>query len=340
MPGKVLNFTSGELTPTDLSDIRLNLRHGPSLMLWAGDCVHNGVPDVIRLTNYEVFVCKGYDFDGSLGENIEALGADQVLCILDVNNEQQMCDFRYVFRERFRKISSDYHGNTPSLPLMEYINLLEHDGIARHVFGIGGLILPYEDFYKVLETFAPVLTSKWKDQRQWSQQILELAKRDSLSPGMVWTDPDINHPYYANVKEAQLRFSVMQQKRNPLWPGHGQTLEEHWYSMPITSLCVPSYLHITNGPELMEELEQYFAALSTHLSQRMQQHPQFNMVNAESLEGTYANMTQMEVIRQKLRILGLLSTTIPPGLHGRIELFVDDRRDNCPTLFDLTLIKT
>jgi len=339
MPGKVLNFTSGELTPTDLSDIRLNLRHGPSLMLWAGDCVHNGVPDVIRLTNYEVFVCKGYDFDGSLGENIEALGADQVLCILDVNNEQQMCDFRYVFRERFRKISSDYHGNTPSLPLSEYVNLLEHDGIARHVFGIGGLIFPYEDYYRVLETFVPALSPKWKDQRQWSRQVLELAERDSLSPGMVWTDPDINLPFYAYVKEAQARFSVMQQKRNPAWPGYGLTLEEHWDSLPLTSLYASPYLHLTNGPELIDEVEPHFATLSAHLAKRMQQLPQINILDTNSLEKTYANMTHLEVIREKLRIIGLLSTAIPHGLVGRIEPFVDDRKDGSPTLFDLTLIK-
>jgi hypothetical protein len=308
-------------------------------MLWAGDCVHNGVPDVIRLTNYEVFVCKGYDFDGSLGENIEALGADQVLCILDVNNEQQMCDFRYVFRERFRKISSDYHGNTPSLPLSEYVNLLEHDGIARHVFGIGGLIFPYEDYYRVLETFVPALSPKWKDQRQWSRQVLELAERDSLSPGMVWTDPDINLPFYAYVKEAQARFSVMQQKRNPAWPGYGLTLEEHWDSLPLTSLYASPYLHLTNGPELIDEVEPHFATLSAHLAKRMQQLPQINILDTNSLEKTYANMTHLEVIREKLRIIGLLSTAIPHGLVGRIEPFVDDRKDGSPTLFDLTLIK-
>ena len=339
MPGQVLNFKNGELSPADLSRIRLNLPYGLSLMLWAGDCAHNGIPDVIRLKNYEVFVCKGYDFNCSLSANIQALRADQILCILDINNEQELSAFRYTFHERFRKICSDYHGNTPSLPLTEYVDLLEYDGIARHVFGIGGLIFPYEDYYRVLETFAPALSSKSKDRRQWSQQVLELAERDSLSPGMVWTDPDINLPYYAYVKEGQTRFSVMQQKRNPAWPAYGLSLEEHWDSLPLTSLYVPPYLNFPNGPELMEEVEPHFMALSAHLSKRMQQLPQINMLDADSLEKTYVNMTRLEVIRQKLRIIGLLSTTIPDGLLGKIEPFVDDRKDSSPTLFDLTLVK-
>ena len=336
MPGQVIDFTRRSLSPTDLSLIRLNLPRGMSLMLWAGDCVHQGISDVKRLKHYQVFLCRG--FPEGLAANTLSLRTGQVLCILDVDDEQQMSAFRYVFRERFRYINSDYHGNTPSLPLCDYSALLEPDGIARHVFGINGLIMPYEDYYRVLETFAPVLSAEWKDRRNWSREVLELAARDSLSPGMVWTDDVVKtHPHYAYVLEAQKRFVSEGRKRNPQWPHVSASLEEHWDSLPLSTLSMPSYMHLPSGRELMLLVEPYLPALSAHLSRRMQGLPQFHMLRPESLEEKSSTMTPLEAIREKQRIIGILSTAIPPDLAGQVDYFTDDRKEG--RLLDLTLRK-
>lgn len=331
-----MNFTSGSLTPKDLSLIRLSLPSSLSLMLWAGDCVHNGVPDVTRLPNYQVFLCRG--FPEGLNANTLALRDDQILCILNVEDEQQMSAFRYVFRERFSHINSDYNGNTPSLPLREYIDLLELDGTARHVFGINSLIMPYEDYYRVLETFAPVLSSEWNERRRWSREVLELAKRDSLTPMMTWTDNVLKqNPYYDYVLQAQAKFEKERLRHNPQWPNVWFNLEGHWDSLPLTTLYMPSFIHTSDGRELMLAVEPYLPAFSAYLSERIQGLPQFNMLHVESLEHKCAPLKPLEAIREKLRIIALLSTSIPPGLFGQIGYFMDDRKEG--RLLDLTLQK-
>jgi hypothetical protein len=298
--------------------------------------VHLGISDVKRLKHYQVFLCKG--FPEGLAANTLSLRTGQVLCILDVDDEQQMSAFRYIFRGRFRYINSDYHGNTPSLPLRDYIDLLEPDGIARHVFGINAIVMPYEDYYRVLETFAPILSLEWKDRRNWSREVLELAARDSLSPGMVWTDDVVKtHPHYAYVVEAQNRFASERRMRNPLWPHTSTDLEQHWDSLPLSTLYMPSYMHHPNGPEIMLAVEPYLPALSAHLSRRMRGLPQFHMLHLEPLEERCSTMTPLEAIREKLRIIGILSTVIPAGLTGRVDYFEDDRKEG--RLFDLTLRK-
>jgi hypothetical protein len=336
MPGQVIDFTGGNLTPTDLSLIRLSLPFGMSLMLWAGDCVNNGIPDVTRLENYQVFLCRG--FPDGLNANILALRADQFICILNVNDEEQMSAFRYVFRERFSYINSDYRGNTPSLPLRDYIDLLELDGTARHVFGINHMVLPYEDYYRVLEIFAPILSSEWKDRRRWSREVLDLAKRDSITPSMVWTDEVLKcHPFYEYVIEAQNKFEKGRKEHNPRWPDAWLNLEGHWDSLPLTTLFMPSFLHAPTGPELMLAIEVYLPTFSAYLSRRIQRLPRFDMLNLESLEHKCAPLTPLEAICEKLRIIRILSTPIPPGLFGQIGYFMDDRKDE--RLFDLTLRK-
>jgi hypothetical protein len=304
-------------------------------MLWAGDCVHDGVPDVTRLNNYKVYLCRG--FPQGLDANIRALEDGKILCIIDIYNEEQMSAFRHMFQGRFRHINSDYHGNTPTLPLRDYMDLLEVNGSARNVIGINGMILPYEDFYRVLETFAPVLTRNFQDRRRWSKEIIELSERDGISPIMVSTDPELNHPYYAYAKNAQENFIIERKKRNPAWPDVKPTLEEHWNSLDLTILYMPSYIHIPSGQELMLEVEPHLPTFSTYLSQRMQKLPQAHILSVESLEHKCANLTVMETVREKLRIIEILSRPIPHGFTGHVTYFADDRKAG--NILDLTLLK-
>ena len=49
----------------------LDYKHGLKLMLWAGDGLHDGICDIERLSNYDVFLCAGYS--GNLDVNITYL---------------------------------------------------------------------------------------------------------------------------------------------------------------------------------------------------------------------------------------------------------------------------
>jgi hypothetical protein len=291
-------------------------------MLWAGDCVHGGVADVARLQNYDVFLCQG--FPEGLAANLDALRTDQFICILDVHDEQQIAAFRDVFRGRFRHINSDYNGNTPSLPLHEYRELLERGGTARNVFGIHGTVMPYEDYYCILEIFAPVLPGAWKDRRRWSSEIITLSERDHISPAMVWTDDELNYPHYRYAKEAQIQFETDRKRMNPAWPTL-PPLAEHWETLPLNTLHVPQCIHLPSGPMLMKEIEPYLPSFSAHLSERIKMLPQFSILDMAELEERCALLKPLEAICEKMQCIKMLSTPIPGGLIGSIRYFPDDR---------------
>jgi hypothetical protein len=100
-------------------------------MLWAGDCVHNRIPDVERLPGYDIYLC--YGFIPGLEDNIEALKRRQksgVICIIDVDDAAYYSLFERTFKGRFSLIDSDYNGNTPNLSPFNYAALLASGGKA------------------------------------------------------------------------------------------------------------------------------------------------------------------------------------------------------------------
>jgi hypothetical protein len=231
----MLNFKQNNLIcqiPAWLSD-----KADASLMLWAGDCVHGGVTDVERLPDYDVYLCYGFDgLEANLNVN---RGPERPICIcvIDIHDEQQLNRFTELFNGIFQTINSDYRGNTPRLPMQAYRDLLKPGGSAYNTEGINAVFFPTVAFRDTLELFAPVLPEDLKPRRKWTKSVIELAKDNGLSVGATWTSPDLQIPYYAEIRKEQNMFDESQARRYPgqaLYnlPYTADTIEEYWDTLP------------------------------------------------------------------------------------------------------------
>jgi hypothetical protein len=323
-----------QYTPSDAKGLRL--------MLWAGDCKHNDMTDVKRLPNYDVYFCAGWQED--LQENINDLRPDQTICVIDVENETQMALFHYVYDNCFMHIDSDYNGNTPKLPLTDYTSLLMAQGSTRNIEGVSSLIMPYEDMYSVLEIYAPVLPPEIRPMRHWCQAVMDLSRRDELPPEMVWTSPDLNHPYYSYVKEQQRNFEQRQKERYDGWPKTEPTLREHWAKMNAKTLLARHSLYGPQG-------EKVIAAVTPHISrfeEFLRGHCEaVEMLNPRCLLSHHDCQNQYNIIGDDLvrlvsfrqTIIKLLMTKIPYGMTGVIGYYPDDRYPERPARFGLIMKK-
>ena len=311
------------------------------MILWAGDCMHAEKTDIARLPGYDVYLCAGWQ--QNLQENLAELSENQTLCIIDINNEIQMSLFHHVYDGCFAEIDSDYNGNTPTLPLADYSRLLQEGGVARNIEGINSMVIPYENFYGMLELFAPVLPKEILEQRRWCSSIIELSKRDDLSPIMVWTSHDLNHPYYAYVKEHQTKFEKDQQKRNAAWPQYEPTLIEQWEKVSPNLLLCPIYQHLPSGKEALNSIMPHLSRFDEFLSNRIESLASINQDNCLLVDVDYKNEANkfnddmLSMVGMKQTVLRLLGKSLPQGLRGKICTY---RQNSYPMLnFGLMIIK-
>jgi hypothetical protein len=227
-------------------------------MLWAGDHIHNGVTDVERLANFDVYLCRG-DCN-MIGENSEYLlerGTPGIICILDVYVEEQIQRFIELFGKRFSIIDSDYYGNTPSLNIIYYDALLSLNGKAYNVEGIQSLFMPVEEFQNTLELFAPLLPSVLRDRRYFIEEIVELAMDNELPTSVAWASPDLMHPYYDSIRNRQIQLMKQNKGRNPV--GHEATLytettiEDYWARLPCHILTA-NFARIKSHDRVLERI--------------------------------------------------------------------------------------
>lgn len=213
------------------------LNKDASLMLWAGDCVHNGITDVDRLPGYDVYLCYGFD---GLDANVNTIvnnSQEKLICVIDIHDEQQLNSFVKLFKNKFQTINSDYLGNTPNLTMPVYRDLLKPGGTAYNTEGINAVFFPTVAFRDTLELFAPVLPEELKPRRKWTKEILELAKDNRLSVEATWTSPDLHMPYYDQIRKDQSQFDQAQLLR---YPGQilynlkytADTIEQYWDTLP------------------------------------------------------------------------------------------------------------
>jgi len=319
-------------------------RHGLKLILWAGDGEHEGVSDVKRLRDYDVFVC--YGFEGPfLNNNINDLSGSQTICRMDVHNADHMAAFRQIFHGAFTMIDADYYGNTPVLPLSEYVPLLSPSGRAYHTEGINSLVMPQENILNVLEIFAPVLNAYASEQRRWSQGILELAKRDDIPASHVWSSPDLRHSWYDHTRDMQDKFVHWQKMRNPAWPACAATLEEHCDTLSIKTLCVRITQTSIAGD--LEHIRPYLQEFHDYLLKKID--TLYATQEKYSMRSTGA-MTDylMECIKSKniyeailirQNVLKWLSTPVPDGLVCMIGYYEDERYADYPQVFGAYYVK-
>lgn len=312
---QVLNFSK---------DVQYTAKHKYlRLMLWAGDGEHDGITDVQRLRDYDVYLCMGLG-DG-VQNNSPHLKRDQVICVLNVDNAAQMTEFHRIFDGAFVDIYADYMGNTPTLPLTDYLRLLAPAGIAHNIVGINGIIMPVEDILNRLELLAPVLSPELHNKRMWCQGILNLGKRDEISPGAVWSSSGLRHPHYDAVRYEQDRFTMWQKRRNPKWPMRAQTLEEHWATLPAETLRVSLFRKSLPSDETVELLEPHLSAFESFLRGKIVMPPRIHLAADD-----YS-------IHEIQSILKYMQYEMPEGLVGHIGYFWDGRRNG--DIFGMRLIR-
>jgi len=312
------------------------------LILWAGDGKHDGLTDIERLSGYDVYLCAGSH--KYLQENIDALADDQTLCIVDIENETQLALFHQVYDGCFAKIDSDYYGNTPFLPLEDYRALLQGGGVARHVEGINSMIMPYENLYGLLEIFAPILPDTLLLKRRWCVDVMHLSKREDLHPAMLWSSPDLQHPYYAYVKENQNTFEAQQKQRAAAWPHREATLFDHWMTLSTALLISPVELStIPEGAKIIEKVMPHMAQFSEFLSYKIEAllaMKQFTLKRRDYLDELgILDYDILRVIRLKQSILTMLMMHIPYGLAATIGWYDDTRFVERPMEFGLTVTR-
>jgi len=338
MPVIFFNAIKDQNTPLKHCN-KKNLR----LILWAGDGKDGNLADVQRLPGYDVYLCAGWQ--QNLQANIDLLTEEQTLCILDIHNEMEISHFHYMYDGCFIRIDSDYTGNTPSLPLTEYSRLLSAGGTARNVEGINKLHAPYENLYGMLELFAPILPADIAFRRRWCSAIMELAKRDNLHPNMVWSSPDLSHPYYLYVKDAQKAFEEQQTARCADWPYYGPTLQQQWSKMSIKALTCSTHIHEPINEGVMEVLLPHMNLFDEFLSGKIDELLTIKSASFTIDRIDYVNETKelgkdiLRVVNLKQTILKMLMMSVPDGMMGHIGSYVDDRYSRWPRCFGLRLRK-
>ena len=330
-----LDFTNPYQLTSEIPPQRYNLR----LILWAGDGEHDGVTDVRRLNNYDVYVCRGLP-PTVLQKNIHDLTDHQILCIMDAKDERQMALFRNMFQGSFSTIDADYFGNTPTLPLKLYTPLLGTGGIAYNTEGINGLIMSQENLLNILEIFAPILNEQAKEMRRWDKMILDLAKRDEMSPGEVWSSPDLKHRWYDYHRESQERFQGWQKERNSAWPWYKPTMEEHCEDLKPYTLC--ARIHETSmPPEIMQEIQPHLPAFQNYLAEKVETlsatNPQIAFRRVDGVRDFDFELEGCTNIYKRIRLyqnaLKSISDPIPEGLVGEFGHYVDSRHAEKPIVF-------
>ena len=324
----ILDYTKMNVHPDQLPAIRTGLR----LMLWAGDGEHGGVSDVARLRGYDVFLCLGLN-EEMLQRNIDRMVGSQTLCIINIREKAQMTEFCREFAGAFSHIDSDYHGNTPTLPISYYSLLLGSGGVARNIVGINGIIMANEDMLNTVELFFPVLDEKTKQRRFWDKAVIAVSTRDDLSPGEVWSSPGFSHHYYDYVREAQDRFITWQKQRNSAWPSYKPTLVEQWESLGADVLASRISL-----PIAAEHLEHFSAYLTQKIASILEEKPMFTLVQSAMDEACYGKDIG-GVIRIQQNVIKNLMTELPSSLTGMIGRYIDERYESRPVHFGLTLIR-
>lgn len=251
----VLNFK-------DSSSIYPKIRRTDlKLMLWAGDTVYNNISDIQRLSGYDVYICNGYT--QGLDENIKYMNSlansgEIYLCLININEKCQMNQFVKVFGEKFSVIDSDYHGNTPSLPVEYYSDLLMPGGIAYNTEGINSIRMPMEEYLNTLELFAPLLTNQLKMRRYYTMELINEAKDNNITPAEAWSSPDLKQSYYDGLRSRQEKFLENQCARSPsyklVYNYNVETLEKYWDTLPLEILISP-----------LETLPSDFGTIEPHL---------------------------------------------------------------------------
>ncbi len=136
-------------------------KDGLSLIMGAGDLDQEGILNVKKFSDFDVFFCNNWSHDGSLERNVAYVAEhyfhQKVICIIDIHNEEEMFRFTELFEHRFRRIDG-YGQHTPHMSIMDLEKVLCLGGIATNIYEMCEMCMEVEEFQKYLkEDFYPCI---------------------------------------------------------------------------------------------------------------------------------------------------------------------------------------
>jgi len=323
----MLNFKQDRI-PQEIPPWLIN-KPDASLMLWAGDCVHDGVTDIERLPGYDVYLCCGFD---GLAANINVSKARPTcICIIDVHDQEQLNSFTELFQNKFQTINSDYHGNTPKLPMQAYCDLLKVGGNAYNTEGINSLFFPTIAFRDTIELFAPVLPDYLKPRRKWTKSMLDLARDNELTVEGTWTSPDLVIPYYEEIRKEQTYFDEYRAKRYPsqnfyFMTHTAENIEEYWDTLPeCVFLANITRAFIMEGCDT-EWADMFIPRLIKYLEKKVEMRMEEDLQHFLAFYATrsLSNETQLFALQMALKAIALSKEALP-SLKSSIQFYKDLR---------------
>jgi hypothetical protein len=152
----VLNFHEGvECLPEWLPE------DGLSLIMGAGDLDQEGILNVNKFSDFNVFFCNNWGFNESFERNVAYINEhyfhQKVICIIDVHNEQEMVSFTDLFKHRFRRVDG-YGQHTPHMSITYLERVLCIGGRATNIYEMSEMCMEVNEFQKYLkEDFYPYM---------------------------------------------------------------------------------------------------------------------------------------------------------------------------------------
>lgn len=145
----MLNFNEGvERLPEWLPNDCL------SLIMGAGDLDQEGILNVKKFSDFDVFFCNNWSHDGSLERNVAYVAEhyfhQKVICIIDIHNEEEMFRFTQLFEHRFRLVDG-YGQHTPHMSIADLEKVLCLGGIATNIYEMCEMCMELGEFEKYLK---------------------------------------------------------------------------------------------------------------------------------------------------------------------------------------------
>jgi len=305
------------------------------MILWAGDGMHNGVTDIERLPNFDIYVCMGYP--STLQPNIDYLykrAEPGVICIIDVSSYDQMQRFIKEFAGRITTIDADYHGNTPRMLPEYYYTLLANGGRAYNVEGINSMMVYMADYKNALEVFGPILPDTLKAERRYTPQMIQLAKDNDLSVDFAWTSPDLKDPYYDDIRKGQENYlayrAQLNSNYNSIYKFNEKNLEEYWSGFQPEVLTFSYTRAILQNPALETILEPYMNRFKAYVTRKVE-------AEVDSIDEFREQALSFERI-QKLYTLTQYARKFS-GFSQHISSYNDLRYNGGPLVYGMWLTK-
>jgi len=343
MPSNVIDFTKDSIP-----NIPQWLQNKPNLklILWAGDGCHNEIVDVERLPNYDIYFC--YNTSRKLEQNDDFITNNKILSCICICDYQNMYTFLSIFGNRFSVVDSDYHGNTPTLPLESYSRLLQSGGIGYHIKGLNGCRFLDFELSNVLELFAPILPTKLNNLRLWTGVMSKIAFANGIPLQWVYTDTNLPVQY----KTIQDKYKLDQEKQFPQLHNSKNysidNIENYWDTLDIKILIVhlisPFYWlkinsdynwienELLDGSCIETHKQRFCNYLYNRIKDKITNQTDFEMHISESID------IDDKIIKLQ-SILEMLSyDTRLHNMESRIGYYMDERKDN-ERSYGLTIFK-